>query len=363
MKDDLLSEMSMVPFNTDAVGGFRAPSTSSAYDRLLEHIEEEFSDETPNIFGLHPNAEIGYRTQQCSDLLKLLLNLSSSADGATGIDAQNAQQVTETIIQDTLDNLHGTTFDMDSILGSFAEIGPFQNFLLQECQRMNALIEESSRTLLELDQGFRGELMMSDAMEDLAHALFLDRVPSAWEACAYPSLRNLGGWLTDLHKRIQQLSDWVAFPSEIPHVVWISGLFNPQCYLTAVMQMTSQSQGLELDKLMLVTEILRESGADEPSSSKEGMNITGLSLEGASWNSKIGVLDACRPRQMFSPLPLISVKPAAVDKPKRNTFICPVYKTLLRGPTFVFSLQLKTSLESGKWVLAGVAAIMDTAGN
>jgi dynein heavy chain len=36
-----------------------------------------------------------------------------------------------------------------------------------------------------------------------------------------------------------------------------------------------------------------------------------------------------------------------------------VYKTQKRGPTYVFSLQLKTKLEPAKWVLAGVAAVME----
>jgi hypothetical protein len=40
--------------------------------------------------------------------------------------------------------------------------------------------------------------------------------------------------------------------------------------------------------------------------------------------------------------------------------MCPVYKTQQRGSTgYVFSLQLKTKLDRGKWALAGVAAIMD----
>jgi dynein heavy chain len=39
--------------------------------------------------------------------------------------------------------------------------------------------------------------------------------------------------------------------------------------------------------------------------------------------------------------------------------VCPTYKTEFRGPTFVFCAQLKTKTAPGKWVLAGVALIMD----
>ena len=38
---------------------------------------------------------------------------------------------------------------------------------------------------------------------------------------------------------------------------------------------------------------------------------------------------------------------------------CPVYKTQFRGPTFVFSAGLRTKAPPAKWVLAGLALVMD----
>lgn len=62
----------------------------------------------------------------------------------------------------------------------------------------------------ELDLGLKGDLTISDAMEQLMHALAEDRVPASWEAMAYPSLRPLGGWTVNLLDRIKQLQDWTA---------------------------------------------------------------------------------------------------------------------------------------------------------
>ena len=73
---------------------------------------------------------------------------------------------------------------------------------------------------------------MTDAMDELATSLFLDRVPKSWEMKAYPSQRPLGGWLADLHARIAQVVDWSSGSSDVPMVTWISGLFNPQSFLT-----------------------------------------------------------------------------------------------------------------------------------
>ena len=91
----------------------------------------------------------------------------------------------------------------------------------------------------------------------------------------------------------------------------------------------------------------------------DGTYISGLYLEGGSWNMVHGVLENSKPREMFVPLPVIHIKASVVDKIDNNVYLCPVYKTQRRGPTYVFSLQLKSKFDSGKWTLAGVVSIMD----
>ena len=130
--------------------------------------------------------------------------------------------------------------------------------------------------------------------------------------------------------------------------------------LLAVTQATAQSQGLELDKLSLITEVTRKVAVEEvTTSAKEGTYIIGMYVEGAAWSAAHATLESSKPREMFSPLPVINIRPAVVEKYDQATYRCPVYKTQQRGSTYVFSLQLKTKLDKGKWTLAGVAAIMD----
>ena len=59
MQDHLFDEGEMFPFY-EKPDGFKAPPPTS-YERYLEHIENSMRD-TPIAFGMHPNAEIGYRT-------------------------------------------------------------------------------------------------------------------------------------------------------------------------------------------------------------------------------------------------------------------------------------------------------------
>jgi dynein heavy chain len=108
-----------------------------------------------------------------------------------------------------------------------------------ECERMNSLLSEMIRSLTELDLGFKGDLTMSEGMEMLQECLFMEKIPPTWERLAFPSLRSLPLWLTNLQQRHAQLSGWVGNTAEIPMVTWVSGLFNPQSFLTAITQVRS----------------------------------------------------------------------------------------------------------------------------
>lgn len=46
---------------------------------------------------------------------------------------------------------------------------------------------------------------MSERMEKLMSALYVDRVPDSWARVAYPSLKPLGLWFSDLQARVKQL--------------------------------------------------------------------------------------------------------------------------------------------------------------
>ena len=51
----------------------------------------------------------------------------------------------------------------------------------------------------------------------------------------------------------------------------------------------------------------------------------------------------------------------AIPQDKQETkhiYECPVYKTRQRGPTFVWTFNLKTKERPNKWILAGVALML-----
>ncbi|KAH8062602.1 dynein light chain binding protein [Aureococcus anophagefferens] len=281
MRDDMLDEMDMYPYPDVKLDYFHAPQTSISHDKVLEHIDAQLEGDSPLAFGFHPNAEIGFRTDQSEQLCLAIIDLSPSASGG-GEEGSSEQNVAEAMLQDILEQHRDATFDVENVLSLLDEPGPYHTVFLQECELMNALVLKMISSLEDLDLGFRGELTMSESMEALQEALFLDRVPGEWAKVAYPSIRFLTPWLANLQVRLGQLRDWCAAPTDIPVVTWLSGLFNPESFLTAVMQTTAQAQNLELDKLSVATEVTKKLDPSEFSTpSRDGAYISGLALEGA----------------------------------------------------------------------------------
>ena len=213
----------------------------------------------------------------------------------------------------------------------------------------------------ELDMGLKGDLSITEAMEAFMNALYDDRVPASWAAKAYPSLRALGPWLYNLLERQRQLEAWTA-DLATPKVTWLSGLFNPQAFLTAVMQVTARKNEWPLDKLGTIVEVAKKS-AEEVEAARDGAYVNGLFVEGARWDLQSGVLDDAIMKQLYPQMPLLLIKAATQGKEEaRDIYPCPVYMTQDRGPTYVFTAGLKTKAPPTKWILAGVALLMDVSG-
>ncbi|GAB9467560.1 hypothetical protein Gpo141_00004900 [Globisporangium polare] len=443
LRDELLEELSMVPYGDDAsLGGgggsgsggggssepgtsgdagegsggggmhqrreFLAPKLSAGFDRMLEHIENTLQNDTPTAFGLHPNAEVAFRTEHGEKLVKTILTLTrSDSSGGKGAkeSADAIQMVAEGVLQDILENYREFRFDIQELffktseslssnantsggkggrsastaaalaMAAAEEMDPYQNVLLQECERMNDLLCEMTRSLVELEMGFRGEVTLTEAMESLEECLYYEKVPPSWEAAAFPSRRSLAPWLANLQQRITQLQDWSAQAPELPLVLWFPGLFNPQSFLTAVLQTCARKNALELDKLSITTDITKRSVDAIDAPSRDGQYIHGLALEGARWDFGNGTLDTSLPKEMYVAMPVMNcravVKSAASGAAGARSketgggtgamgaFDCPVYKTQQRGPTYVFTAQLRTKSPPSKWILAGVALLME----
>ena len=95
-------------------------------------------------------------------------------------------------------------------------------------------------------------------------------------------MRPLAGWMDNLLMRLKQLMDWQAHPDtnsnpnlnlhlnlnpnsnammdwqadlSMPKVAWLSGFFNPQSFLTAILQAQARKNEWPLDKVVVAVEV------------------------------------------------------------------------------------------------------------
>jgi dynein heavy chain len=373
--------------------GFHCPDVNLDYQGMLEYTETNLPGDAPNMFGLHPNAEIGFLTQWTTkiffDVLQLSGGAGSSGGGAGG--GGKAKEVMEELAKRLPENFEMITLgDKARPLLSVPEAGPYVLVALQELQRMNTLLSEIRRSLVELDKGMKGQLNMSAAMEDLVSALLINQWPGrnpfslcSWEKLAWPSMKNLMPQFLDMLARIQQLETWSS-EFVTPFSVWISGLFNPMSYITAVMQIHARHTGAPLDGMTTETHITTYTKPEDIDYYPEGgAFVHGLFIEGARWPTGdeagdlepvdgvpcAGALVDGRLKELLPALPAVYVKavpvqktwlPSAVGYLRRDPAVyeCPIYMTSFRGHTYIFLATLKTSDPKSKWVLTGTAIMM-----
>lgn len=120
---------------------------------------------------------------------------------------------------------------------------------------------------------------------------------------------------------------------------------------------------------------------------REGAYVHGMFMEGARWDMQSGIIMESRLKELFPAMPVINIRvndlslsyafntlqiilklskhifniSQAITQDKqdlRNMYECPVYKTRTRGPTYVWTFNLKSKDKPSKWTLAGVALLL-----
>ncbi|XP_043280985.1 dynein beta chain, ciliary-like [Venturia canescens] len=336
--------------------GFLAPPNSD-YQSYHKYVDDYLPSESPILYGLHPNAEIGFLTTTSENLFKVLLEMQPRDAAETSGAGLSREEKVKGLIEDLLDKLP-EEFNIPELMSRVDDLTPFVIVAFQECERMNILCGELKRSLHELDLGMRGELTINADMEELQNYLFMDSVPPTWTKRAYPSILGLTSWFADMINRIGELSNWTT-DFNLPSSVWLAGFFNPQSFLTAIMQQTARRNEWPLDKMCLHCDVTKKQKEDFNAPPREGAFVNSLYMEGARWDSTLGAITDSRLKELFPQMPVIYIRAITQDKQEmKNMYECPVYKTRSRGPTYVWTFNLKSKDKPTKWTLAGVAIML-----
>jgi dynein heavy chain len=347
--------------------GFKSPDSSKLeYIHYQKYIEERFPMETPQMYGMHPNAEIGYLTNQGVSTFMTISAVSGGGGGGGGGDISAAQS-SITLYQGQLP----PNLDMLEIRGRVTDKSPFVIVSLQESDRMNILLSTLRQTMTELELGITGALNVTESMEKLAFDLIANKVTANWLAVAYPCLKTLSAWFADLCLRVGQLDEWTR-TLVLLKSVWLSGLFNSMSFLTSNMQVTARKEQKPLDYLTNRTRFYntRDLG-DIAKAPPDGVNVHGLFLEGAGWEDgkgeDEGYITESKMKDLHPVMPISNIFPILISEFSWEAmYTCPVFSTTVRGGilfgphgTFMFLSNVRMDPDDNeiRWVLAGAAML------
>ncbi|XP_058811885.1 dynein axonemal heavy chain 10 isoform X1 [Topomyia yanbarensis] len=344
-------------------------------DEFIASIETLPLTNTPEVFGLHSNAEIGYYTIAVREMWTYLIDLQpqttptgmqsrDKVDYGTETGGISRDELIDKVAVDILKKLP-KQFEIWRVKKQYQiNITPVCVVLLQELERFNRLLNRMERTLQQLRKALAGEIGMDAVQDGIANSLFNGQLPDDWRDLAPATCKPLGDWIEHLQRRNQQYKYWSV--SGEPLVMWLSGLHIPESYLTALVQVACRKNNWPLDRSTLftaVTNFLREDEIEERP--EAGCYVTGLYLEGARWDPANRCLARSIPKVLVEPLPVLSVVPIEAHRLKlQNTFRTPVYTTSQRrnamGIGLVFEADLYTEEHTSHWVLQGVCLVMNT---
>ncbi|XP_028841933.1 dynein heavy chain 1, axonemal isoform X2 [Denticeps clupeoides] len=344
-------------------GEYRQINTDLGVKGYLAYIHGLPINDNPEIFGLHNNANISFAQNETSTLLGTMLKLQPRATASGG---RSREEIVEEIVAGIVEKIPGP-ISVQEVLAKYPVLydESMNTVLIQEVIRYNSLLAVISQSLCDLANALKGLVVMSSELELMANSLFMNAVPELWKAKAYPSLKPLASWVSDLLHRIGFLHDWIRHG--IPAVFWISGFFFPQAFLTGTLQNFARRAAVSIDTISFDFKVMKESAAELKKRPEAGCLIRGLFLEGARWDPQTGQLADSQPKELYTEMAVIWMVPV----PNRRAltsgiYICPIYKTLTRAGTlsttghstnYVVAVELPTDRVPSHWIKQGVALI------
>ncbi|KAF6265404.1 dynein heavy chain 6 [Scenedesmus sp. NREL 46B-D3] len=326
----------------------------------------------PEVYGLHPNADITKDRQEASLLLDSLL--ASQGGGASGAGGGNAAAGRDALLLQLAAELDGrlrAPFDIEAAHYKYPVDyhESLNTVLCQELVRFNRLIVAMHSSLVQLQKAIKGQVLMSDDLDKVAAAMYDNRVPASWIAASYPSVKPLGSYMADLEARLAMLDAWLA--DGPPAVFWISSFYFTHAFLTGVKQNYARRCRIPIDAIAFDYSCLPAGPAPEQSPAEGGAYVSGMFVEGARWDNHTGMLAESEPKVLFSQAPLMLLQPCEASKQRQYpAYECPLYRTPERrgvlattghSTNFVMELMIPSDQPQDHWIRRGVAFLLSLA--
>lgn len=353
-------------------GTYYAPPDQADVSGYVKYIQSLPLLESPELFGLHDNANLASAMKEAGYLLDSTMSLMSGSGGG-GEGAESEEDKLVSLAKDIQQKLPAS-FDVERVSIDFPVMyeESMNTVLIQELEKFNRLTSIVQTSLRELQRAIKGEVIMSMELEKMSIAMVSGKVPDMWGNAAYESLLPLGSWIKDLILRLRFFQKWID--EGIPAKFWISGFFFTQAFLTGTRQNFARRNTIPIDKVVWGFDVLnQEQDSKIQSGPKDGAYVHGMYLDGATWDDARGVLKESAPkvlRESMNTIHIIPMEKSTLkdhDKEKRK-YRTPLYKTSERrgqlsttghSTNFVlmFALPMSDEHDEKHWIKRGVAML------
>lgn len=222
-------------YSFDDYGKYVIPPLGCQSD-YKEYIYKNYDLITPELFGLHPNADITTNQNRSEAMLLEILSIqprtSSNKSGKSqeDINEEKAKQIISKVPEE---------FDLELLEMKYkTDYNDSMNtVLVQEAERYNTLLLVMKKDLKMFIDANRGRIVMNDELEMIGFRMLNNEVPFPWteeKGCGFLSIKPLSNWVADLISRMEFLRMWES--NGTPSCFWMSGFMFPQAFLTGTLQ-------------------------------------------------------------------------------------------------------------------------------
>ncbi|KAL4466850.1 hypothetical protein ABPG74_010447 [Tetrahymena malaccensis] len=340
---------------------------SSKIGKLKDYkslIEKYPAFESPEVFGMHENANITFQLKESKIALDTILNMQPRENTASGEGQKTPDQIIEEMCNMFEERLPPPLKKEVFTSKKPETIDSLQVCMNQECERFNKLLSVMKQSLSNLKKAIKGEVVMSAELDKTYTSMMNNTVPEMWKARSYPSLKPLQSWFDDLVKRTEFFRQWLNLDGK-PKVYWLPAFFFPQGFLTSVLQNFARQNKIAIDVLNFGFKFTKYTEPEQViEMSITGAYIYGLFIEGCQFDVNKGILEDSNPGVMYTSAPVIEFVPNENYQSKQEDYRMPVYKTTSRAGTlsttghstnFIIGIDTPTKKKPEYWILKGAA--------
>jgi len=327
--------------------------------------------DSPQIFGLHQNADITFQTKESTEMLSTIISLQPRTGGGGG--GKTSDEIVGEEAADLASRLPKALNVKEAHASTFATLpdGSMNTlgiFLGQEMIKFNLLLSSIKKMLHELQRGIKGLVVMSSQLDAAYANLLFQQVPGPWGegGKGYPSLKPLASWYKDFLGRMAFMSDWLT--QGAPKSFWISSFFFPQGFFTSALQAHARRYREPIDLLEFVAKVTPYAGLEDVDASPtDGVYIHGMFMEGARFDAAANCMAESNPGELFAPMNVVHLLPEGNDQGidrSAGNYECPFYKTNVRAGTLsttghstnhVCNFWLPAKEDPAFWIRRGTA--------